>query len=370
MFITTKRAWLPAFAAAAALAFAGCGGDDESDGGSTATSAGGEATETAEKAEVVYSLPTPESLLFYAPIVAEEMGFFDEENVEAKLAPSSEEIPSTAFLENGDADIAMADIDELVISTATGGDLQAVFSPQHGNTAGTVVPEDSPIQSFEDLKGKTVGLASEEDKSSVEVQLLAAGMEAGDVDTITIGTAGATIADTLESGKIDAYVGASSDFTALRAVGVPLRTITPPDVERIDGNPTAVTPETLANDREKIVGFLRAWAKGQYMGLEHPEMVEAIVRDKVPAEWRNEDVAKAALEHTIELHTPDDPERIGDMRADVWERGQELLFEAGIIDETSEISAIIDDSLIEEINDFDRAELDAAAEEWEAQNAD
>lgn len=363
MRITTRRGWVPALGAAATLAFAGCG-DDESGGSSTASGDTG----GGETQEVVYSLPTPESLLFYAPIVADELGFFEEEGVEAKLAPASEEIPSTAFLENGDADIAMADIDELVISKATGGDLKAVFSPQHANTAGTVVPEDSPIQSFEDLEGKTVGLASEEDKASVEMQLLAAGMAGDAVDTITVGTAGATIADTLESGKIDAYVGAASDFTALEAVGVPLRTITPPDVERIDGNPTAVTPETLQDDREKIVGFLRAWSKGQYLGLEHPEVVEAIVRERVPAEWRNEDVAKAALAHTIELHTPDDPERIGDLRADVWERGQELLNEAGIIDETAPVAELIDDSLIEEINDFDRAELDALAEEWQSEN--
>ena len=365
MFIIFRRAWLPALAAAAMLAVAGCGGDDESQqtGGGGSGSEGGGAP-----AEVVYSLPTPESLLFYAPIVADELGFFEQENVEAKLAPASEEIPSTAFLENGDADIAMADIDELVISTAKGGDLQAVFSPQHANTAGTVVPEDSEIQSFEDLAGKTVGLASEEDKSSVNMQLLAAGMPKDSVETVTVGTAGATIADTFEKGKIDAYVGAVSDFTALRAVGVPLRNITPPDVERIDGNPTAVTPETLQNDREKIVAFLRGWAKGQYLGLSKPEVVEAIVRERVPAEWRNEDVAKAALAQTIELHTPDDPERIGDLRADVWETGQRLLNEAGVIDQTVDVSQILDDSLIEDINDFDRAEIDAAADEWMEQN--
>jgi NitT/TauT family transport system substrate-binding protein len=358
MFITTRRLWLPVLAAAT-MAFAACGDDDDD---SAAESAGG------GTAEVVYSLPTPESLEFYPPIVADTLGFFEQEGVSATLAPASEEIPSTAFLENGDADIAMADIDELIISTAQGGTLQAVFSPQHANTAGTVVPEDSEIQSFDQLAGRTVGLASEEDQASLQMQLIAAGMEEGDVETITVGTSGATIADTFEKGDIDAYVGAISDFTALRAVGVPLRLITPEDVQRIDGNPTAVTPETLESDREAIVGFLRAWSMGQHVGLSKPEVVEAIVRERVPAEWRNEEVAKAALAQTIELHTPDDPERIGDLRTDVWETGQTLLREAGIIEETVDVSSIIDDSLIEEINDFDRAEVEAAADEWMQQH--
>jgi hypothetical protein len=126
VFITRRGTWLAV--AAATVAIAGCGDDEES-------SEGGGGNGGGEPAEVVYSLPTPESLEFYAPIVAETLGFFEQENVSAELAPASEEIPSTAFLENGDADIAMADIDELIISTAEGGTLQAVFSPptrQHG----------------------------------------------------------------------------------------------------------------------------------------------------------------------------------------------------------------------------------------------
>jgi NitT/TauT family transport system substrate-binding protein len=354
--ITKTWTWLAV--AAATVVIAGCGDDEEQPEG------GGGGART----EVVYSLPTPESLEFYAPIVAETLGFFEQQNVTAKLAPASEEIPSTAFLENGDADIAMADIDELIISTAQGGTLKAVFSPQHANTAGTVVPEDSPIQSFEELAGKTVGLASEEDNASLKMQLIAAGMSEGDVETITVGTAGATIADTFEKGEIDAYVGAISDFTALRANGVPLRIITPDDVQRIDGNPTAVTPETLETDREAIVGFLRAWSMGQHVGLTKPEVVEAIVREKVPAEWRNEEVAKAALTQTIDLHTPDDPERIGDLRTDVWETGQDLLQRAGIIEQKVDVAQIIDDSLVAEINEFDRAEVEAAADKWMEQN--
>jgi NitT/TauT family transport system substrate-binding protein len=359
LFTHKTWAWLPVVAA---LAIAGCGGDDEPSGGGESAEGGG------AKQEIVYSLPTPESLEFYAPIVAEQLGFFDEQNVSPKLASAAEEIPATAFLENGDADIAMADIDELVISTAKGGTLKAIFSPQHSNTQGTVVPADSEVQAFTDLKGKSIGLASEEDSSSVEAQLKAAGLSKGDVETITVGTSGPLIKKTFDDGKIDAYTGAVSDFTAMRAAGLDIRNITPPDVQKIDGNPTAVTPENLEKKREAIVGFLRAWSMGQHVGQVKPDVVEAIVREKVPAEWRNEEVAKAALAQTIELHKPDDPERIGDLRPEVWETGQNLLASVGIIEQKVDVSKILDDSLIEEINDFDRAEVEKAADDWMAKN--
>lgn len=258
----------------------------------------------------------------------------------------------------------MADIDELVISTAKGGTLKAVFSPQHANTQGIVVPDDSEIQSFTDLQGKTVGLASEEDSTTLKAQVLAAGIDQKAVDTVTVGTAGASIKKAFEDGKIDAYVGATSDFTALRATGVALRNITPEDVQAIDGNPTAVTPENLESKREAIVGFLKAWSMGQYVGLKYPDVVEKIVRERVPAEWRNEAVAKAALEQAIQLHTPDDEQRIGDLRPEVWEKAQDLLASVDIIEEKVDTSKILDDQLIEEINDFDRAAVDKAAEEY------
>jgi NitT/TauT family transport system substrate-binding protein len=263
----------------------------------------------------------------------------------------------------------MADIDELVISTAKGGTLKAVFSPQHSNTQGTVVPSGSEIETFEDLQGKTIGLASEEDSSSVEAQLKAAGLGKDDVKTITVGTSGPLINQTFEKGDIDAYTGAVSDFTAMRAAGMDLRNITPPAVQKIDGNPTAVTPENLESKREAIVGFLRAWSMGQHLGQVKPDVVEQIVRKKVPAEWRNEEVAKAALLQTIQLHKPDDPQRIGDLRPEVWETGQDLLASVGIIEEKVDVAKILDDSLIEEINDFDRAAVEKAADDWMSKNS-
>jgi hypothetical protein len=104
------------------------------------------------------------------------------------------------------------------------------------------------------------------------------------------------IAKTFEDGEIDAYVGNSSDFTALAANGVELRNITPEDVAQIDGNPLATLPNVLDSKREAIVCFLRAWAKGQYVGLVNREVVEQIAREKVPAEWRNEASGEAALD--------------------------------------------------------------------------
>ena len=336
----------------------GCG-DDDDDGGGGGDGGGG-------TQEIVYNLPTPPSTLFYPALVAEELGFFEEEGVSPDLAPAAEEISATAFLDNGDADVSFADVDEIILARSKGGEHQAIFSPQHTNTAGIVVPEDSDIQDISGVEGQTVGLESEESTRFLAAMLDSAGIDPDSVDTAVVGTSGPLIAKTLDDGEIQAYVGNASDFTALSANDVALRNITPEDVGQIDGNPLAVLPGTLEEKRDAIVGFLRAWAKGQYVGLVNREVVEQISRETVPAEWRNEASGEAALDLAISLMEPDDPERIGDLRPDVWNTGQDVLVRAGVIEEgdTINVEEALNDELIEEINDWDRAEVEAAAEEY------
>ena len=349
------KAVLALMAAAILVLAAGCGGDDDDDGG------GGGGSQ-----EIVYNLPTPPSALFYPALVAEELGFFEEEGVSPKLAPAAEEISATAFLDNGDADVSFADVDEIILARSQGGEHTAIFSPQHTNTAGIVVPEDSDIQDITDVEGKKVGLESEESTRFLSAMLESEGVDPDSVDTAVVGTSGALVAKTFEDGEIDAYVGNASDFTALSANDVPLRNITPEDAAAIDGNPLAVLPGTLEEQREAIVGFLRAWAKAQHVGQVNREVVEQIAREKVPAEWRNEASGEAALDLAIELMKPDDPERIGDVRPDVWNTAQDFLLSAGVIEEDQkvDVNEALDDQLIEEINDWDRAEVERAAEEY------
>jgi NitT/TauT family transport system substrate-binding protein len=344
-------------AAVALFAVGGGCGDDDDDGGD----GGGGGSQ-----ELVYNLPTPPSALFYPALVAEELGFFEEEGVSPKLAPAAEEISATAFLDNGDADVSFADVDEIILARSKGGEHTAIFSPQHTNTAGIVVPDDSDIQDISGVEGQKVGLESEDSTRFLEAMLESEGVDPGSVDTAVVGTSGPLIAKTLEDGEIRAYVGNASDFTALSANGVSLRNITPEEAAAIDGNPMAVLPDTLEQKREAIVGFLRAWTKAQYVGQVNREVVEQIARKKVPAEWRNEASGEAALDLAIDLMKSDDPERIGDVRADVWGTAQDFLVSAGVIEEGQkiDINEALDDSLIQGINDWDREEVERAAEEY------
>ena len=53
--------------------------------------------------------PLPRSTNFYPLVVGEALGYFAEEGVEVNLLPSDTSIPYVAFVQNGQADVAMLD---------------------------------------------------------------------------------------------------------------------------------------------------------------------------------------------------------------------------------------------------------------------
>ena len=333
-----------------------CGGDDDGGDGSEGTQ------------EVVYNLPTPPSVLFYPTLVAEELGFFEEEGVSAELAPASEEVAATAFLDNGDADVAFADVDEIILARSQAGEHTRSSARSTPTRPASSCPRTATSRTSRASPGRRSGSSRRRARASSTPCSRPPASRSDDVETAVVGTSGGLIAQLFEDGEIQAYVGNASDFVALGANGVALRNITPEDVGRIDGNPMAVLPDMLEEKREAIVGFLRAWTKAQYVGQVNREVVEQIARERVPEEWRNEDSGEAALDLAIANMEPDDPERIGDLRPDVWETGQDVLVSAGALEEgqTIDVQEALDDSLIEEINDWDRAEVEQRAEEYAA----
>ena len=58
--------------------------------------------------------PLPRSTNFFPLVVGEELGYFADEGVEVNLLPSDTSIPYVAFIQNGQADLAMLDPFETV----------------------------------------------------------------------------------------------------------------------------------------------------------------------------------------------------------------------------------------------------------------
>lgn len=307
--------------------------------------------------------PLPRSTNFYPLVVGEALGYFAEEGVEVNLLPSDTSIPYVAFVQNGQADLAMLDPVETVNAVLAGTNINTVYEVMQNAPEAIGVLDTSAYDSVDDLVGTTVGLVSDRDRAFLQASLSVVGKSIDDVETVVLGESGPTLAAAIRDGQVSAISGAAPDWIALNANGINVRLITPPEMLKSPANTFAVNADMIEEKRAAMEGFLRAWSKGMYVSKVNPEMVAQALRKGVPAEWENEAAGQLFLDMSIGMNLST-TERLGDLQADVWTAIQPRLKESGAIAETVDVTTFLNDTYIAAANDFDRAEVEAEAAAW------
>jgi NitT/TauT family transport system substrate-binding protein len=387
----TKR--LVALLAALTLIAAACGDDDdtaddavgtddaaaeETDDAAEETDAGGESDgggddgggdeQAASCGTIDFLQPIPESIIFWPLLTARELGYFADEGIEVNLLPGGE-LPETAFVENGDADIATAGGPEVLQAIDAGSDLVVLYDYWNVAAEGIVTLADGP-DSVEEIADGRIGLVTDSDLATIAVVWQQLGLDPDTADTVVLGESPAILAESLESGDVDAIAGALLDFIGMQAAGLDLKDIAP---EEFKASPTAsfiVTPDTLENDADCMEGFLRAWAKGTHAGLSNPEATQGIGREAVPEEWEDEAIGIASYDQSVRPQEPVDPDgNFGTVQTEVWQTVADQLIDVGELDaESIDVTSFIDDRLVEGANDWDRAEVEADIDAWADEN--
>jgi len=306
----------------------------------------------------------------YPQIAADEFGFFAEEGLKVNLLPSETTVPYIAFLANGDADIAMLDAGMILQGVNAGQPISAIYEAYQRAGDGMIVPADGPVQSMADLKGKTVGLASDRDQLTTTLGLSTVGLDISDVTTAVVGQPGPILVDSLTNGTIQAYAAANSEFAALAATGFKIKNITPVEVSSIPGNTFTVWGPTKEEKRGLFERFLRAWAKGQHVGVMDIKAVMAACKKRIPEQWeiagRGETVVENSVNNTQLRRTV----KYGELQKDVWEGIQPSYVKFGEIPKEIDVSTFLDYSFIDAANNFTTDEVKEAVKKWKDENKD
>lgn len=307
--------------------------------------------------------PLPRSTNFYPLVVGEALGYFAEEGIEVNLLPSDTSIPYVAFVQNGQADLAMLDPVETINARLAGANINTVYEVMQNAPEAIGVLDSSAYDSVDDLVGTTVGLVSDRDRAFLQAALDVVGKSIDDVETVVLGESGPTLAAAIRDGQVSAISGAAPDWIALNANGINVRLITPEELLASPANTFAASVDTLEEKRPAMEGFLRAWSKGMYVSKVNPEMVAQALRKGVPAEWENEAAGQLFLDMSIGMNLST-TERLGDLQKDVWTALQPRLLSSGAIAEQVDVTTFLNDTYIAAANDFDRAEVEAEAAAW------
>jgi len=311
--------------------------------------------------------PTPRSAVFFPLVVGEALGYFEEEGVSVKLLPSDTSIPYVAFVQNGQADLAMLDANETYNAVIAGAGINTVYEAMQNAPEGIAVLSSSGIGSMSELVGTTVGLVSDRDLAFLQAAMDISGHSINDISTVVLGESGPVLAKALRDGDVSAISGSVFDWAGLQAAGIDLSLITPDALLASPANTFAMNAELVEAKRPVMEGFFRAWSKGMYVAIDNPDVVEAMLRSAVPEEWEDEAAGKSLLEGVLPMNISTTP-LLGDLEHDVWKGLQPRMISSGAIDREVDVNSFLNNAYIGVANDFNRSEVDSEVCAWRAKN--
>ena len=345
------------------LLAAACGGGD--DGGSSGSDG--------EDGRMSIKFGTPSDTLsssFYAFVAAQELGYWEDENIDVELVPGSGSGALVEQMVAGNLDAGAPSLPAVIEGLGAGLELVNPYTISYGAVFSIWVPEDSDIQSVEDLEGKTIGHAQAGggELAVVNAALKDAGIDpVSGVTLIPIGEGEATTLDAIESGKVDAYSSSKNDGFSLEVSGLKLREITPEKFLGFPGRGIVTTPEGLEENRDEIIAVARGVAKGTLFCENNEEACQEFLQEALPEQWAGAEEGKpsqGSLQYAEAVRTSTVPEdeQFGRHYADEYEAFKDTVASTSEEFQDFDVEDFIKDDLLEEINDFDRDEIIAEAE--------
>jgi NitT/TauT family transport system substrate-binding protein len=257
-------------ALALVLAIAACGDDDDSGGGG-----GGPTSVT------VGTLPIANAAPMYLGM---QKGFFEAEDIEIKPQVGEGGAALMPMLLSGDAQFAFVGVipaitavaQDLPIKIVTSSDDAAETEEEDWQTL--VVPKGSPIQSVDDLPGKTVAVNAVRGLAEV---VISRSLEKQGVDYRKVKLLEVPFPDmpaALEEKRVDAALLTEPFLSAVLAEGG--RQIDAPSVETRPGFPNGVyvsSEQYIAENGDVVDRFARAMNKSLDYAQAHPDEVRRII---------------------------------------------------------------------------------------------
>ena len=370
MIFSTRK--VTALAVPLVLALAACGGAEQADLPGGGGGGGGDTQ------QLTFLMPAPSIIQYHPWQIAEELGYFEEEGVSVEIVAGDGSSSILQQLLAGNADVAAPSAGATMLAASTGRELMSVYQYLYNNVFTLAAPENGGVTSVEDLKDKSVGVS---DLAGGEVPLVRAALgQAGladgtDVTITPVGEGGALTVEALRTGQVQAYASSLFDVALVEAAGYPMVDILPKELQAFPANAVTTTPEIMEEKGDAIVGMLRAVAKAIVFADANPEAAQAIGAKYAPEEFEDPNVVKFGWEAVDKLRAvpetlANDPRGSFDEEAyasyaEFLSQGTE---EEGALQGEVDLEALLNEEWIEEINDFDEAEVIKQAETYVVKN--
>jgi NitT/TauT family transport system substrate-binding protein len=238
-----------------------------------------------------------------------------------------------------------------------------------------MVPVDSPVKTFADLKGKNIGVTSMASAGVIVARALAKtnGLDPDtDLKIVVAGEAGQTAA-LLRSGQVHALSQFDTQYALTENAGAKLRPLDNKAIANFPSNGFVALEETLQNKRGEAVALTQGYAKGTVFAIANPEAAIRILWEVYPqTRATGKDEATAMRDDLKTLLARAESWKLESVGAKKWGDNLEANYAAyidflvanGVLKEKVPASDLISNDLIDDINKFDAAEVIKLAKEY------
>ena len=314
--------------------------------------------EPGDALSVVKDSKTP-PLMNALNLIAEGAGFYKEEHLMVTTVASDGPADARHICSTGKGDICPVGIEPLVAPSPDGVQLRMFLSriSKFGYVIG--VPEDSPIRTMADLKGKKIGVHSATGTSAVfatQSTLSAAGLKPSDYELVTIGLDDQALG-ALTSGQVAAAALPFYEMLPFIVAGTKLRIFRHPTLGDVPNSGYAAAPSVFAAKGDALKHFSRAIVKASLLVRYNPAVAARALlnADGKPfgdADLRRKTAELTAWEDDLPAADPDN-KRIGAISLTGMQAYIQLMADAGVTKTAIPASQVVTDEFIGFANDFD-----------------
>jgi NitT/TauT family transport system substrate-binding protein len=349
-------------------------------GAAAALAFGGLATPALAKDKFVYGVPSAISSAIANFVFAQELGYFDAENIELEMVPLSGSSVIIPQLLSGQIQAAGASLEPLVIARQPGKPnfpLRFVYNYLRNSVWEFAVLRDSPIQKVSDLRGSTIGVVSlgSGNVFTTRAILAAAGVPWDSVKIQPVGF-GVQALEALRTNQIQMLNLWESAHAALEVAGTPIRRLAyPEEYQGMSSHGFEVTDRLLKENPDLLARFGRAVSKGSVACIANYEgCLKAFWKhypEQKPKTGSEAEILKNELAimvprmENIGYFPPGQPRRWGNYDERDWKLLIKALAAGGeVTDQNIPLDSLYTDALVPEYNRFDEQAVIREGKAW------
>ena len=307
--------------------------------------------------------------------VATKMGWFSGFNVQLVPLPGSTDC--VKLVATRDVDYGLPSIEPVAIIRPQGVKIKNYYTAYQGNIYGIAVPEDSPVKTFADLKGKRIGVTSMASAGVIVARAMAANHGWNpdkDVSIVVVGEAAQTAA-LLRSGQVEALSQFDTQYALTENAGVKMRLLDKDNavIARFPANGFIALEETLASKRAQAVALAQGYAKGTIFAMNNPVAAIRMLWEVFPQTRSPGKTEADALRDDVKtLEARAKNWRLEAGGVTKWGENSEanyaayvdFLVQNGVLKEKVPVSDLITNELIADINKFNPDEIATLAKNY------